>query len=695
MRKVFVRSGVFTLIYIIFFAMGGKLSYDAHASEIGRLVHINLNGEVLPTPAADDMPPVIIGNRTMVPVRHVFEAMGAVVDFHPAMQRVIIIFEGNLILLHLGDYNFFFNDTVLPMDVAPQIINGRTMVPVAFIAHTMGFDVDWDDATSTVFLTTPQPPDVTNGQVNEVNGDEHSIANMSVDNSDPIEGQSNLETQIYNLAWNESRTQFTISARRNISALDWHMLSDGRLVLDVINARPTSLAGVTSINNGFMTTIRTAHNIIDGNNVARIVFDLTSNVVYRIALSADRRHIIVSFEANKVTNISFSVQNGLESLTITGNTVPITDVFYLGNPSRLVVDIAHARLNFDGIVPVLGATLVDAIWYAQFDAATTRVVLGLNQAVSHRIEENIADGTVTIHISQPTHRNILHDEETGMVTLVRPVGMDMSNVFQFDQYHQRRHSFILPGDFEDHFGYGNLHIRDGSINHIEILTQNGFTTIAFNTETIKTYIVEYSATHIYILPVNPRQIYDFIVIIDPGHGGAQPGAVHHGFRESDLVLDVAMMVMEILNRDGIVKAYITRYSDVTTPNSQRSAMANDVGDIFVSIHFNAFNGIVTGTETLYSIHTAEAELDFNSRDLARILQDDMIEEFGLNNRGLWTRNDLPMLRDTMVPSALIEIAFMDNLAEIQPFHQPEYRRRAAEAIVRSIYRTMEVFSPPR
>ncbi|MCL2753199.1 MAG: N-acetylmuramoyl-L-alanine amidase family protein [Defluviitaleaceae bacterium] len=696
MRRFFTKCSfivaVIFLTYIFVIAAGSVFTQKVFAAEgTHRLVHINLNGELIPTPPAGDMPPIIVGNRTMVPVRHVFEALGAVVDFHEAMQRVIIVFEGNLILLHIGDYNFFFNDTVHSMDIAPQLIGGRTMVPVAFVASTMGFNIRWDDATSTVFLTSaPTADNNTSGWNFDDNPD---FSGISVDNSDPIEGESNIQTQIYGITWNESRTQFTISARSNISAVDWHMMADGRLVIDIVNARP-ALPGVFAINNGFITTIRTGHNIVDGNDVTRVVFDLNATVTYRITMSADRRHIIVTFEPNEITNIAFSTANGIESITITGSTMPIVDVFYLFNPNRLVIDIANARLDFNGAVPANG-TLVNALRQAQFDPTTTRIVADLSGAVSHTIEQDITAGTTTIHISRPTHQNIYYDGQSGRITLVRPAGLDIANILEFDQYLQRRYSFILPGDFEHHFGYGTFLVRDGGINNIEIITQNGLTTIAFNTNSIKAFLVEYSAAHIYITPVNPRQKYDFIVIIDPGHGGAQPGAVHHGFRESDLVLDVALMVMEMLNRDGLVKAYTTRYTDVTVPNSQRSAIANDIGDIFISIHFNAFNGIVTGTETLYSIHAEEAGLSLNSRQLAQILQDDMIAELGLNNRGLWTRNDLPMLRDTKIPSALVEIAFMDTLSEAQLIHQPEYRRRAAEAIVRSIYRVMEIYTPPR
>ncbi|MCL2575900.1 MAG: N-acetylmuramoyl-L-alanine amidase family protein [Defluviitaleaceae bacterium] len=684
MRKKFAGCAIFVFIYIVMFAVGMVAVQDVYAAENQRVVQINIDGNLLQAPPVGDMPPVLMGGRTLVPVRHVFEAMGAVVDFQEAMERVVILHEGNLILMHIGEYSFFFNNDNHTMDVAPQLINGRTMVPVSFVAGLMGFDVRWDDATSTVFLTNQNASELSLSDLSDV----------SVDNSTIIPSETNLQTNITSVTWNEARTQFTISAETAITMVDWHMLADGRLVVDIFNAQTALAQSNFTINNSFLTTVRTGLNIIDGNYVARVVFDLTRAMTYRITMSEDRRHIVVTFELNEISavhHINRFVQNESESVIITGVTAPITDIFLLGNPLRLVVDIPHARLSENAVLTDnnMPKWLVSDVRMAQFDPMAVRVVLDLNENISFTVEENAENGSVTINVGLPTHRNIYLNSQNGTIMLMRPQDLGIGDILQFDQYHQRRYSFILPSDFSEHFGYGDFWIRDGIINHIEIVTENGITQIIFDTAVIRSYIIEETPDAILIRPVDPREKYDFVVVIDPGHGGRDPGAVHHGHHESDLVLDIALMVIDMLNRDGLVKVYTTRYTDVAVTNTERARIGNEAGDIFISIHLNAANGVANGVETLYFVHNAEPS-DFNSRHLAEIIQSNMVEDIGFNYRRLWNRPLLLVLNSTRIPAALVEVGFMDAMVDAQRLHQQEYRYRAAQSIVRSIYEAREI-----
>jgi N-acetylmuramoyl-L-alanine amidase len=335
--------------------------------------------------------------------------------------------------------------------------------------------------------------------------------------------------------------------------------------------------------------------------------------------------------------------------------------------------------------------------YAQFDPTTARVVLDLTQHVSFVVEEDFENASVTIHISEPTYRNIYFDTSTGVIELRRPSvspGLDSSQITHFDNYLAGQYSFILPGDFSEFFGYGNLLVRDDILRHIEIVTRDGITNIIAHSNNVMAYEVTQTVTSIFIRPINPRKKYDFIVLIDPGHGGSHPGAVHHGMREADINLDIALMVLDILARDGLVKAYTTRDTCVLVSNTVRSSMANDFADIFISIHNNAANGLARGTETLYDINPDEPE-DFNSRNLAQILQDNMAADLGTIDRGLRNRPLLQVLNSTTIPAALIEVVFMDNPAEAALIATQEFRLKAAQSIVRSIYEVMNIYTPAR
>ncbi|MDR2166551.1 MAG: N-acetylmuramoyl-L-alanine amidase family protein [Clostridiales bacterium] len=710
------RNMLVLLIYTAFFCfvlIGAQSSALAQSLEGGRLVSLNIDGRPMPVM---DVSPVIVQNRTFVPVRHVFEYVGAIVDFHAEQSRIMIVHGDNLIVMHIGQYDFLSDGRTFLMDVAPQIINDRTMVPLSFVAAAMGFEVGWDNENSIVHLTSPGHIPETPGEIpNETPNAHHyeedliedyepegrphegvNFAELSTDNSAPIPSESNALTTANSITWNDERTQFTISATSRITSVEWYMHDDGRLRVDIFNARAAFAPSIHAINNDFLTNIRTGHNYIHGATVARVVFDLQAPVVYRVALSYDRRHVVVTFEPNQITDISFSptfAYNGLESLVIQGITTPCTDIFLLSEPPRLVVDLPNSRMAFDGVLG--GGVLAAGVRHGQFDGSTSRIVVDLARAVSFTVEHDHEAATVTIHLSEPTYRNIYHNAESGITSIRRPPGLDMSQIAHFDEYLLLRHILTLPGDFSEFYGYGMYWIREGPLNYIEIVTEEYSTSIILHTNRIKALIITQDEWYIHIRAVNPRETHPFIVLLDPGHGGAAPGAVHHGVRESDLVLEISLMVLDILHRDGIVKVYTTRYTDKTVANSHRAAMANDIADIFVSVHANAANSRATGTETLYAIHPAETELGFNSRDMAQIFQDNLVYALGTIDRGLVHRPGIQVLNSTQIPAVLLEIEFMDAPDGAARLACPNFRMRAAEAIVQSIYDVMVVYQPPR
>ncbi|MCL2376548.1 MAG: N-acetylmuramoyl-L-alanine amidase family protein [Defluviitaleaceae bacterium] len=672
-----------------------------------RSVTLNLNGQVLPEA---DMPPIILGDRTFVPVRHVFEAMGAVVDFHPEYQRILIAYHDSLIVMQIGQYHFNFDDTVLYMDVAPQIINDRTMAPVSFVAAAMGYGVEWNHDTATVYITTTEEQSYYEDIYYTRETDESDFAAMPLYNDTidfialstdltpgPIAIEANAPTQVNSITWNESRTQFTITATSRISSVDWAMLEGGRLFVDIGNATADFAQSSFNINNGFISTIRTGQPVNNGVSAARVVFDLTAPVAYYITISEDRTQVIVTFEQNTVTDISFLstfYTHGRESIVITGSTAPATDVFLLHNPLRLVVDIPNAVLGFNGTLNGTGHFVQD-LRFSQFEENTVRVVADLTRHPSFAVQ--MVDNTVTIHIMPPTFRNIYYNAETGVIEIVKPeAGLSIHQILEFERYVDLQHLFVLPGDFSTHFGYGDFEVRDRSLRMVEIVTENGVTSFTFNTTQIMAFDITEDAERIFIRPIHPRERYAFIVMIDPGHGGRYPGAVHRGLRESDLALDTALMVMEMLAADGIVRAYMTRNADVTVANSRRAEMANQTADIFVSIHYNASaRGTAQGTETLYTVPDIEAErgLSFNSGHLANIFQDNLVEALDSIDRGTRNRPLIIVLNQTRIPAILLEVGFMDHPEEALRIADPAHRRRAAEAIVQSIYEAMEVFGP--
>jgi len=183
------------------------------------------------------------------------------------------------------------------------------------------------------------------------------------------------------------------------------------------------------------------------------------------------------------------------------------------------------------------------------------------------------------------------------------------------------------------------------------------------------------------LPVVPRG--RFRVVIDPGHGGPDPGAVGiGGLRETDVVLDVSLQLARLLQVRG-VDVVLTRTTEVDVDLPPRVALANaSSADAFVSVHANAISldrPEVNGIETFYFEGGSS-----RSRSLAAALQTQMLAiSPGSPDRGVRTARFF-VIRRTVMPSALVEMGFVTGDLDSRRLADPDFRRRMAVALATGI-----------
>jgi len=99
-----------------------------------------------------DSPPVIVGGRTLVPLRPIIEGLGGTLTWIPETRSVEVELGGVAIQLQIGNRTAIVNGQSVTMDVPAAIINSRTMLPVRFVSENIGADVDWEDLTRTVTI---------------------------------------------------------------------------------------------------------------------------------------------------------------------------------------------------------------------------------------------------------------------------------------------------------------------------------------------------------------------------------------------------------------------------------------------------------------------------------------------------------------------------------------------------------------
>jgi len=212
------------------------------------------------------------------------------------------------------------------------------------------------------------------------------------------------------------------------------------------------------------------------------------------------------------------------------------------------------------------------------------------------------------------------------------------------------------------------------------------------------------------------------IVIDPGHGGHDPGAMTDGLSEADLVLDVALRLEKLLAKQPGVEVVLTRRTNVFVPLEERTAIANREGaDLFLSIHANASeDDRVRGIETYFlnfapnpaaeaiaarenaaSARTMRQLPDIvkaialnnkldESRDFASLVQAAMMDRLKrankrVKNLGVKQAPFVVLIGATM-PSVLAEIAFLTNHQEATLLRGGTYRQQIAEALFNGVMR---------
>lgn len=116
-------------------------------------IKVEINGSTL---KVDGQEPVLIDGRTFVPMRAIFEALGAKVTWNGGERSVIGVKDATAVKLTIDSKQAALNGRSITLDVAPQLVNGSTLVPVRFISESLGAEVTWDDVKRVVSIRTEE-----------------------------------------------------------------------------------------------------------------------------------------------------------------------------------------------------------------------------------------------------------------------------------------------------------------------------------------------------------------------------------------------------------------------------------------------------------------------------------------------------------------------------------------------------------
>ena len=424
------------------------------------------------------------------------------------------------------------------------------------------------------------------------------------------------------------------------------------------------------------------------------------------------------YVSSQIVALSAQAAGGILQVKVDATGPVRAETHVLRQPDRLVIDFLHAALRVQERTIAVNDAGVVRIRAAQFQIKPyiSRMVFDLREPVEVRVNTSPTTYLVTVEVRPraasaslppsppaPGPRDGGTERPAGGAVKVLGVAFEGSGdaarvtIDATGPVEYKIREFVFPDrlaiDLENAVFVPVK--QDLPVTHPSVLTVRAaqFTAAPAVTRVVVTlerkmnYVVNQAAGQV-IIDINAAVIgRGHVVALDPGHGGRDPGAVGPtGLREADVVLDISLRVRDLLARDG-VRNVILRDSDLTVELPDRPRLAREAGaTIFVSIHANAHGrATVNGSETYF--------LTPQSLALAQMIQDELGIVLGIPSRGIKTANFL-VLRDSGVPSVLVEAAFISNAEDEVRLRDIAFRQRIAAAIHKGIMRFLAIYPAP-
>ncbi len=395
-------------------------------------------------------------------------------------------------------------------------------------------------------------------------------------------------------------------------------------------------------------------------------------------------------------------QHGNRILISGAGIISVTEPFSLDAPSRIIFDINAAVLNSPDLIKTFTLDNKDTVRIAQFDPKTVRIVVESNDPdkyinifspdlqsiiISPRNEISFAEFPDNLSVGEIKDIKIIKkDDQTTKFVLMseKPIIHSIDRLYSPDKLNLNLYNIKKP----DKDLLANLEKTEQfhgcDMEPIENFPNGSKWSFPLNKSTIITSKLSLDGR---ILEIN---FHDDLtvplagttgkikkeVVIDPGHGGYDPGAKNNGIYEKDIALDVAKRVKKYLNKAGYY-VVMTRETDKTVSLKQRVAITNKAKpDLFLSIHVNSSkNPNIKGVETHW--YTPQ------SRALAMQVQDELVNKLVTPDRGI-KNSRFYVLDHTKTPSVLAEIGFISNDIEMYQLMTDERREATAKAIADGI-----------
>lgn len=334
-----------------------------------------------------------------------------------------------------------------------------------------------------------------------------------------------------------------------------------------------------------------------------------------------------------------------------------------------------------------------AVFSLLFAVAAMGIMIGLSTTRVITISE-IAQDEVMREQKQPAKqqpetdgRTLLFDdtgkEHTDYLCIPLPETGKAEDITIENHYMDREMCVLLnnveSSFYEEHALSGNHTV----IQKGEYTPMTDGVMLKFQLDELYEYRTVYEDGGLYISFLNPRELYNRIVVVDPVCGGLSNGNTANGLTEKEIALQIARSLKKKLD-DSDIKAYYTRMDDVNPPAEKRIAIANEVkADMYIAIAVDAREDTsVYGVSTLYNDEYFIP--GFGSVELADLLEKETAA--GVKTKALGLEKDVEntTLGQATVPAAEIRVGCMTNPQEAILLGREDYIEKIATGIYNAI-----------
>lgn len=656
-------------------------------------VNLNINGQEKKSPT----PSFVIEGVTYVPVRFVSETLGYKVEW---------IHKTSTVGIH-GDKKIWFpvgknfvnmgNGRVnTPKGVMALLINvlggpnATTYVPVRYLSEYMGKEVDWQQSTRTVFISdneiskdntkNPKATDILD--LTDVDGS----SNTTKDSTKDLDQSKNTILESKNVDYDSS----TVKIFFNFNKKPNYDIKVGNTSTTIIIKNASVKKDLVGLDKSML---QNADSYVIQNQGDDLVISF-NKIAGEISVynSDDGKSIIVTdtFLFNEIVS---DVKDGQERIVIKNMGKQSYNKLVVDNPKRVIIDLMDSNMasgtykEFDikagFIKKVRTSQFIPDKNYKKTDRIV-RVVFDIDENILH---PNIKIDTVGNDLVVTPERSLYDNFEFSTAGTIRRLtvkGVSARNDFNYNQ-----------SDNTITMNVGNV-IPNGSIKYNDSLVKslqvtNGILTINL-LRLVKVETEESNGSIVLnIQKIKSGNNSDYFILLDPGHGGTDPGAVHKpsGVKEIDVIKPVQRLLEARLKSLGyrVQKTNDTEDSYIDLPG--RANMSNSLKpDVFISIHANiADNPSAKGLEVFY--YTSKSK-EPNQKEFAKMVLDGIENATGQKTRGIKIEQYY-VIKNTTAPAILIETGFLSNDEERNRILDSNYQSKLVDGIINGIEAFLEEY----